>query len=231
MSLVLKTFNVLLYEPRGIRAELRIAESVLTAVEGRASDAIRRSLVPEMVRLGLATEATGLLDIAARAGRVPPAVADNLPIPEDERFVLNATPYERLGGVPGVLGDFARAYSEMAGDGIAVTFLNTACSVAANDFARLAEVIDEFPAMYESTWVVTSSLREPLPENFRALVERRAGPANPAGGSARRLAVTTGSPCYVPIGDSIVMRAAGEAVATIHERLKFLRKFGRDGAG
>lgn len=48
-----------------------------------------------------------------------------------------------------------------------------------------------------------------------------------AGAAAKRLAVTTGSPCYVPIGDSIVLRAAGEVTMAIHERLKFLRKVGR----
>jgi hypothetical protein len=136
-------------------------------------------------------------------------------------------PYERLGRVPGVLGDFAKIYAELAPGGIPVTLFNTACPGPGNDYGRLAEIIGEFPAVYESTWVVTTSLREPMPEGFRALVERRAGAANPAGAAARRLAVSTGSPCYVPIGDSIVIRAVGEAGAVVLDRLKFLRKLGQ----
>jgi hypothetical protein len=230
MTLTIRTFNLLLFEPASVRPELRIAQSVLTAVESKANALFQDGLLPELVRLGLIPPRTGLAEFAAHAHELPALIAGKVAVPEDERFIVNVAPYERLGGVPGILGDFANLYAEMAPQGIAVVIFNTACRGAPAEYARLAEVMDSFPALRESTWLVTSSLREPMPEAFRALIERRAGAANPAGAAARRLAVTTGSPCYIPIGDSIVLRAAGEAAAIVHDRLKFLRKFGRQGS-
>jgi hypothetical protein len=165
-----------------------------------------------------------LEEFAARAHELPEPVAAKIAIPEEERFVLNMRPYERLGRVPGVLGDFAKVYEELAPGGIAATLFNTPAPGPAGDYERLAEIIGQFPAVYDSAWVVTTSLREPMPEGFRALVEKRAGAGSPASAAARRLTVSTGLPCYVPIGDSIVVRAVGDAAGLIHERLRFLRK-------
>jgi hypothetical protein len=227
MSFFIETYNVLLYEPASVRAELRIAPSILAALENKANGMIQGAVLPELVKLGLVPARTSLLEFAAHAYQLPEPIAAKITMPEDERFVLNVAGYEQLGSVPGVLGDFAKLYAQMAPGGIAATFFNTARQGGLDDYQRLAEIMDSFPAVQASTWIVTNSLREPMSDAFRQLVEKRAGSASPAGAAARRLAVTTGSPCYVPIGDSIVMRAAGEATAVILERLKFLRKFGR----
>jgi len=226
MSFAVCTYNVLAYEPEGVRPELRIAESVLAGVEAKANAPFTDVIMPGLVKLGLIPPGMSLEAFAARAHEIPGPVVEDLAVPEEQRFVLNMRPYERLGRVPGVLGDFARLYAELAPGGVAVTIFNTACPGPGNDYERLAELIGQFPAVYESAWVVTTALREPMPESFRALVEKRAGAANPAGAAAKRLAVSTGSPCYVPIGDSIVVRAAGEAGALVFDRLKVLRKLG-----
>lgn len=227
MSFFLQTYNVLLYEPACVRPEVRVAASVLASLEGRINSPIQGGVLPELVKLGLVPARTSLLEFAARAHQLPVPIAEKIPLPEDERFVVNVAPYERLGSVPAVLGDLARLHADMAPGGIAATFFNTACQGRLDDYQRLAEIMDSFPAVQASTWIVTDSLREPMPTAFRELVRRRASTTNPAGAAAKRLAIAVGSPCFVPIGDSIVMRAATEAAAVIHERLKFLRKLAR----
>ena len=184
--------------------------------------------MPEMARLGLIPVQMSLAEFAAGTHALAEPLSAQMTIPEEEQFVFNAAPYKDLDGVPGNPAEFARVHAEMASGGIAVTFFNTAGKGEPDDYQRLARIVEESQAIFDSTWVVTSSLRERIPEAFRALIARRAGGANPAGSAARRLAITTGSPCYVPIGDSIVMRAADDASEVIHERLKFLRKFGQE---
>jgi hypothetical protein len=228
MSLKLKTFNVLFYEPGCVRSELRIAQGILKAVEAKCNGAFQSVIMPEMVRMGVIPGDMDLPGFADQALELPEQLIAKMEIPTEEQFIFNVAPYERLGGVPRDPIDFARIHDELAPQGIAVTFFNTACKGEPHDYARLATFIGESKAIFDSTWVVTSSLREPMPEPFRALIERRAGAGNPASSAAKRLAVTTGSPCYVPIGDSIVLRTAGEATELICERLKFLRKFSQD---
>jgi hypothetical protein len=225
-TLELKTYNVLFYEPECIRPELRIAKAVLATVESQANSMFRRAIMPELARLGRIPGQMSLAEFAAGAHELIEPLAAKMSIPEEEQFVFNSAPYKGLGGVPGNPAEFARAHAAMTSGSIAVTFFNTAGKGEPDDYQRLARIVGESQAIFDSTWVVTSSLRERIPEAFRALIARRAGGANPAGSAARRLAITTGSPCYVPIGDSIVMRAADDASEVIHERLKFLRKFG-----
>ena len=229
-TIALKTYNVLFYEPECIRPELRIAKAVLATVESQANSMFRRAIMPELARLGRIPGQMSLAEFASGARELIEPLAAKMSIPEEEQFVLNLAPYKCLGGVPGNPDDFARVCAEMASGGIALTFFNTAGQGEPDEYRRLARIIGDSQAIFDSTWVVTSSLRERIPEAFRTLIAKRAGGANPAGSAARRLAIATGSPCYVPIGDSIVMRAAEEATEIIHERLKFLRKFGQEKA-
>ena len=223
MGFLLKTYNVLAYEPSSVRIELRVAKAVLAGVLDRANAPFTGVVIPELAKLGLIPADMTLEEFAARAHELPEPIAAKIAIPEEERFVVNAKPYQRLGHVPNILGDFARAYEELAADGIAVTFFNTACLSPRNDYERLAEIMDQFPAVAASAWVLTTSLREPMPESFRALVEKRAGAGSPDSAAAKPLTVSVGSPCYVPIGDSIVVRAVTDAATIIYERLKHLR--------
>jgi hypothetical protein len=223
VSFLLKTYNVLAYEPKTVRLELKVAKSVLASVLDRANAPFTDVVIPELAKLGLISEHMTLGEFAERAHELPDAIAEKIVIPEEERFVVTATPYQRLGHVPNILGDFDRVYQELAAGGIAVTFFNTACLGPRNDYERLAEIMDQFPAVAASAWVVTTSLREPMPESFRALIERRAGATGPDSAAARRLAISIGSPCYVPIGDSIVIRAVTDAATIAYERLKYLR--------
>jgi len=176
---------------------------------------------PESVRSELRI-ARGVLNALTSA--LQAAVAGS----EPEPLAVNTQPYDRLGRIPGTAAEFLTVAAELAPGGIAVCLFNTACRGGVGEFNRLAGALPGLPAVFDATWLVTSSLRKPMAEQFRLLVEKRAGAANPAGSAARRLAVTTGSPCYVPIGDSIVMRAAGEVSATILERIRFLNKLGQE---
>lgn len=228
MAFSLKTYNVMFYEPEGIAPTLKIATAILSDLETRANSTITDIVIPELAKMGMVPENMPVEEFAARAVELPDPVAAKITIPEESRFVVNVRPYEQLGRIPGVLGDFSDMYEKLAPGGIAVTFFNTACTGPANDYGRLAELLDEFPAVRESTWVVTTSLREPIPRAFKErIAERKGGAAGGAGGGSggKRLAISAGLPCTVPIGDSIVLRAKDEALNVIHERLKYLRKW------
>ncbi len=161
--------------------------------------------------------------------KIARAVLDKVVLRSDEmtgekRFIVNTAPYEELGHIPGVLGEFADVYDKLAPGGIAVTFLNTAYESPANDFERLAELFDRFPAMCESAWVVTTSLRQPMPKSFKSKVNELRNGA-PGGKGGKHLTVTEGLPSLVPIGDSIVITAMDEAASIVFERLQYLRKW------
>ncbi len=224
MAFALKAYNVMLYEPEGVSPSLKIAGAVLSDLEARANSTIADLVLPELVAAGAVPAGISLEEFAAQAGELPEAAARKIKVPEESRFILNVGPYRRLGNIPGVLGEFAALYEVLAPGGIAVTFFNTACAAAPNDYERLAELLAEFPAVGESTWVVTTSLREPIPKPFKErITDRRGAPGG--SGSGKRLAVSEGRPCLVPIGDSIVIRAKDEAVNVVHERLKYLRRW------
>ena len=191
MTLAVKTYNLLAFEPQAVKAELRIAGSILEDIEKRANDKFSQVVLPELVKLGLLPANTSLEQFAALSHQMPTPIAQKVTIPEEERFIINMRPYEELGGVPSALGDFADLYAKLAPQGVAVSFFNTACPGPANDYERLAELIGQFPAMAGSTWIVTNSLRDPIPKGFMDLItERSAG--RPGGAAAKQLAVSLG---------------------------------------
>jgi len=223
MTLAIKTYNILAYEPQAVKPDLRIAGSILEDIEKRANGKFSQVVLPELVKLGLLTAGMSLRALAELTQDMPPAVAAKLTMLEEERFIINTRPYTQLGGVPSNLDDFADAYAQLAPQGIAVSFFNTACPGSTNDYERLAELIGQFPAVANSTWIVTNSLRDPIPKGFMDLVtERSAG--RPGGAAAKQLAVSLGKAWLVPIGDSIVIRSFQEAAAVIYDRLKYIRK-------
>jgi hypothetical protein len=224
MDFAIRRFNVLLYEPESASPGVKIAGAVLDDLAARTNSMIGNQILPKCVELGLLPAGASLDDLVSASADFN-GKANGLSLPPEARFVVNTRPYDKLGRIPGVLGEFAGVYAEMAPEGVAVTFLNTAYDSPMNDFERLAELLDEFPAMRDSTWVVTTSLRQPMPKAFKACVTERRNGA-PGGGGGKRLAVTEGLPCMVPIGDSIVLVAKDEATGIIHERLGYLRKWG-----
>ena len=223
MTLAIKTYNVLAYEPQGVKPDLRIAGSILDEIEKRANGKFTQVVMPELVRLGLLTAGMSLRAFAELSQDMPPPVAAKLTMPEEERFIINTRPYTQLGGVPSNLNEFADACAQLAPGGVAVSFFNTACPGPDNDYEQLAHLLDQFPAVGNSTWIVTNSLRDPIPKNFMDLVtERSAG--RPGGAAAKQLAVSLGKAWLVPIGDSIVIRSFQEAAAVTYDRLKYIRK-------
>jgi hypothetical protein len=224
MGINIKVLNVLAYEPQGMSAGLKIAKAVIDDIAFMFNVRLADLLRPELNALSLIPPAASPYDCAARAADLPAAVSAKLGIPEEQQLMINLRPYDRLGHLPGVLGEFADVYQELVPGGIAVTLLNTACSSAAPDFVRLAELLDQFPAMRDSTWIVTNSLRESVPKAFMAkITERRGG--RPGGKAGKHLAVVEGLPHLVPIGDSIVMVAKKECQEVVLDRLKHLRKW------
>ncbi len=223
LNFMLRNYNVLVYEPEGTQSGLKIAKAVLADVVARSNKVIEESVLPQFVRLGLIPEGTDLDEFAA-GSYDPDSSASQIAVPEENRFIVNTAPYQAIGKIPGVLGEFADMYDRLASGGIAVTFLNTAYESPVNDFSRLTELLDEFPAMLDSTLIVTASLRQPMPKGFKEkIAELKQGA--PGGKGGRHLAVTEGRPCTVPIGDSIVLTAKDEAARVIFDRLQYLRRW------
>lgn len=226
MPLAIATYNVMVYEPESVGPELRIGQGVLDALQAKANARLVGAVLPELSSLGLVPADAPAEDLAARSGEVPEDVAAKIEVPEGERFVVNTRPYAQMGGVPKTLDAFGEIYRALAPAGIEVAFFNTAGG--ADDYEKLAGSLADYPAMAESTWVVTTSLRAPMPKSFMARVEERGG-GRSGSAAERRLAVLEGRACFVPIGGSIVMVAQGQATQVIYERLKHLRRM--HGAG
>lgn len=224
MALALKLFNVALYEPAGIKPALRIADSILSDLEAKVNAPLRGALVPELVRLGLMPRGASLEDYAAGGPEVPDEAAQKAGLAEEGLFAVNAAVYKAVGGIPASVGRFTELCARLSPRGVQIVFLNTAGQSSAEERDQLVKLLEGTPALYDSTWVVTDSLRDPIPAELRALVEKRLQGASPS--VAKRTAATVGCPFVVPIGDSIVMRAEGESVAFMLARLKHLRKWG-----
>ncbi len=221
MSIRIESYNLLLYEPKSTKPGLKIGSLILDAVEKWANDRFLRYVMPRMADAGLIPEKMPLAEFAARSHEIPDAIAERIDIPEDARFTVNTGVYKDLGRIPEVLGDLARVHEQLSDRGISVSFFNTACPEARRDYERLAELMPEFPAIDQSTWVVTQCLRAPIPDAFRRkLTEKNAS-------NNKRRAVSTGCPCTVPIGDSIVLRTKTEAADVIFQRLKHVRRANR----
>ena len=225
-----EVFRILAYEPQQVSPGLKILSGVIGHLAAAASVRLADLLRPELMRAGLAPLEASPSECAAKAADLPEGVAARLAVPEEQLFMVDSRPYEPPGRIPETLEEFARLHRELSSSGaIAVTVLNTACAAAAEDFRRLAATIDEFPAMVESTWVLTSSLREPVPAALMALVAKRRG-GRPAGKAGKYLAVTEGLPHLVPIGESIALVAQKDCQEVILDRLKHLRKWGSAGS-
>ena len=218
MSIRIESYNLLLYEPKGTKPGLKIGSLVLDQVEKWANHKFLREVMPEMAEAGIIPKKMSLPDFTARPHDIPDSVAEGIDIPEDECFTVNSSVYKDLGRIPEVLGDLARVHEQLSDRGISVSFFNTACPEARRDYERLAELMPEFPAIDQSTWVVTQCLRAPIPDAFRRkLTEKNAS-------NNKRRAVSTGCPCTGPIGDSIVLRTRTEAADVIFQRLKHVRR-------
>jgi hypothetical protein len=226
MALDIRVYNVLLYEPKDVKPTLKIAPMILTELEERANQRFTKTVIPALAKAGVIAADTSLEEFAAKSPELPPQVAAKIPIPEKEQFAVNAWAYREDSGaprIPEVLGDLAAMHEKLAPGGIQVTFFNTACPGPNNDYERLAEVVDEFGALTSSTWVATTSLREPIPKAFTAKLGERAEGAKLSGAAARELTVATGTPCLIPVGDSIVLRAKQDCLQVIYDRLVQIR--------
>ena len=223
MEFTLKSYNVLVYEPESTQPGLKIAKAVLEDVVNRSNELIAGTILPQFVKMGHVPAGTSLSEFAAGSYELNGSESQ-VTLLEENRFIVNTAPYAAMGKIPGVLGEFADMYEQLAPDGIAVTFLNTAYESPVNDFQRLTELLDNFPAMRESTWVVTTSLRQPMPRPFKEKISELKQGA-PGGKGGKHLAVTEGRPCTVPIGDSIVITAKDEAARVVYDRLQYLRRW------
>ena len=218
-----KVYNVLGYEPGATESGLKVVRSVISNLVANANIRLADLLRPVLQAQNLAEDGAAPLECAAALGRMEPQAAASLGIPADQRFMINTEPYGADIKVPENLDEFAEMQGRMASDGIAVTFINTACSEAAPDFEKLSELIEGYGAVWDSTWILTTSLRQPIPKVFMEKIAQRKG-GRPGGPAAKRLAVSEGLPCLVPIGESIVMTAQGEAVKVIQDRLVNIRR-------
>jgi hypothetical protein len=227
MDFKISTYNVLVYEPEDTQPGLKIAKAVLDDVVLRANQMITDVVIPQFVKLGVVPEGTSLTEFASGPHQLNGS-AGQITVPQENRFIVNTAPYEQMGHIPGVLGEFADIYDQLAPEGIAATFMNTAYESPANDFERLAELLDQFPAMRDSTWVLTTSLRQPMPRSFKEKVAELRNGA-PGGKGGKHLAVTEGRPCLVPIGDSIVITAMDGAAKVLYDRLQYLRQWEQSG--
>jgi len=227
MALKIKKYNVLVYEPMNVADGLRIGESVLKDLDNRANAMCSDLIIRELVSSHIIGAKISIDELIKRAHEIPLPIAKKIEaaIPEEERFSINTAPYEKLGHMPCVLGELAEVYMQMVPEGIDVTFFNTAVPSGSprNDYRRLAEIMHEFPAIYKSTWVITDSLRQPMPAEFFDLITERRG-GIPNGKAEVSNAIISGSPCKIPLGDSMVLAAQANAVKVIYDRLKSIRR-------
>jgi len=225
MSLKIDMYGVLFFEPEAIHPGLRIAGAVLCDLERKINSRYEDIIIPGLAGQGLLPSHMSVGEFAARAHEVPDPIVKGLGIPTEHQFVVRVRPYELMQGIPSTLDAFERMYGELARSGIQAAFFNTAGMDAHADYVELARRMDEFPALNDATWVVTTSLREPMPNEFY----KKAMAREPDGGEgrARDRGAATSLSCFVPIGDSIVMKAKDDAVNLIHDRLQRLKRMGR----
>jgi hypothetical protein len=224
VPLDVKLYNVLFYEPKDTKTALKVATPILSAIEDRANARFTQVIIPELVRMGLINEQMPLAEFAAKARELPEPVVKKMGLPQREHFAFNVRPYEEAGGIPGTLEELAAMHQRLAPEGISVSFFNTAYTSEENDYAKLVDMIPELPALDRSTWIATTSLREPIPKVFKAKLSEKAGGGKLTGAGARRLTMLDGKPLLIPIGDSIVLRAKGECVDAVYDRLANCRE-------
>ncbi len=222
MKLKIRRYNVLAFEPEGINSGLRIAKGVIDGL-GEKARIFREGMIPMLAEQNYIPKNMTLEDFAGISHEVPEDIMES--IPEDERFFVPTATY-KLRGVPGTIDSLKDMYDLMADEGIEAFLLNTASNLpsARDDLLNIARNAErEMPLLRDALWVVTDSIREPMPkELFDMLLAKRNG--RPNGSASKALARTEGLPYKAPIGESMVMSTITDATKVIYDRLKYLRK-------
>jgi hypothetical protein len=224
MAFKIERFNVLAFEPESVSPGLRIAESILKSLK----EAINLPLESISSSFKDLTDNMSLAEFAAFStqNEIPGNMTNliNDKVPENERFILNANSYGSA-DVPRSLGDFDRLYKSIEKEGVQVVFFNTVSRNAREDYRTLAQRIMEgkYPALDNSTWFATTSLRESMPGEFLNEVTKR---KKTNGRSDKEMTRLFGSSYLIELGDSIDPLKEKEWRNLIHDRLKYIREMG-----
>lgn len=222
MKLKIRRYNVLAFEPEGIDSGLKIATGVLDKMNQKAR-IFREGLIPMLAEQKYIPGGMTLEDFAGISHEAPENIMSAFP--EDELFFVPTSTY-RLRGVPGTISALRDMYEFIGNEGVEVFLLNTASKLPSvrNDLEYIAKHAEkDMPLLKDATWVVTNSLREPMPKELSdLLLAKRDG--RPNGASSRGFTKMYGLPYKVPLGESMVMSTISEAADVVYERLKYLRK-------
>lgn len=167
----MQKYNVILFEPKEIQQELKIAEDIFEQLEERVN-AKYQPIADEWKKLGWLKFNDNVSEIFDNVRMNHPhtkTFLDKIP----EKYAFNSKPYHEL-GLPKTHTDFNKFYQSIADQGIDVCFFNTIGNGATPEYVNLAGLFGcgIYPACDEAKWIATCYLKQPIPPVFKEQIKR-----------------------------------------------------------